>query len=279
MNKMITGVLLSLMAILSFAMPALASTGATETLDLTHTTVGILSIIIFVVAYLFVMGEEFIHLRKSKPVLIAAGLIWIFIAAEYASHNLPHAAEAAIRHNILEYAELFLFLLVAMTYINALHERQVFDALRSWLVRSGFGYRKLFWMTGGLSFVISPIADNLTTALLMCAVVLAVGKNNSKFVAIACINIVVGANAGGAFSPFGDITTLMVWQKGINGFWTFFHLFIPALVNWFVPAILMHFAIPNEKPEANDEIVKVRTWWLRHYWFVFHYDCDCCKFP
>jgi Na+/H+ antiporter NhaD/arsenite permease-like protein len=116
---------------------------------------------------------------------------------------MSHLAEAAVRHNLLEYAELMLFLLVAMTYINAMEERQVFDALRSWLVRKGFGFRQLFWMTGILAFFISPIADNLTTALLMCAVVLAVGGTNSKFVTLACINIVVGANAGGALSPYG----------------------------------------------------------------------------
>jgi NhaD family Na+/H+ antiporter len=151
-----------------------------------------------------------------------------------------------------------LFLLVAMTYINALDERQVFDALRSWLIRKGFGFRALFWLTGFLAFFISPVADNLTTALLMCAVVLAVGAGNARFISLSCINIVVAANAGGAFSPFGDITTLMVWQKGKVEFWTFFALFIPSLVNFVVPAALMHFAIPNEKPTASGEIVPMR---------------------
>jgi NhaD family Na+/H+ antiporter len=199
------------------------------------------------------MSEEFTHLRKSKPVILGAGLIWGFIAWEYASHGIPTAAEHAVRHNLLEYAELMLFLLVAMTYINAMEERRVFDALRAWLIRSGFGFRSLFWITGTLAFFISPIADNLTTALLMCAVVLAVGGDNNRFVTLACINIVVGANAGGAFSPFGDITTLMVWQKGIVEFWTFFALFIPAAVNFLVPAVIMHFAVPNLKPEASSQ--------------------------
>jgi Na+/H+ antiporter NhaD/arsenite permease-like protein len=113
----------------------------------------------------------------------------------------------------------------------------------------------LFWITGLLAFFISPIADNLTTALLMCAVVLAVGGDNSRFVTIACINIVVAANAGGAFSPFGDITTLMVWQKDVVDFWTFFALFLPSAVNYLVPAALMHFAVPNEKPVADGETV------------------------
>ncbi|MBO8087903.1 MAG: sodium:proton antiporter NhaD, partial [Marichromatium sp.] len=144
----------------------------------------------------------------------------------------PDAAHHAIKHNIIEYAELFLFLLVAMTYINAMEERNVFQALRSWLVSRGFSLRMVFWLTGVLAFFISPVADNLTTALLMGAVVMAVGGSNQRFVVMACINVVVAANAGGAFSPFGDITTLMVWQKGMVDFSEFFALFVPALVNW-----------------------------------------------
>ncbi|MCP4406657.1 MAG: sodium:proton antiporter [Gammaproteobacteria bacterium] len=204
------------------------------------------------------MSEEFTHLRKSKPVVLAAGIIWVLVALTYAGHGDTHTAEQAVRHNILEYAELFLFLLVAMTYINAMDERQVFQALRAWLVHKGFTYRKLFWITGTLAFFISPIADNLTTALLMCAVILAVGGTNTKFVSIGCVNIVVAANAGGAFSPFGDITTLMVWQKGIVDFFTFFKLFLPSAVNFLVPAAIMHFAVPKVSPEPSDEAVEMR---------------------
>lgn len=241
-------------------LPGLA--GAAEggsSLDLTTHWVGYASIAIFVVAYLLVMAEEFTHLRKSKPVILAAGLIWGMIAWMYQAHGIPHEAEHAVRHNLLEYAELMLFLLVAMTYINAMEERFVFEALRSWLVRKGFGFRALFWVTGILAFFISPVADNLTTALLMAAVVMAVGGTNRRFVLLACINIVVAANAGGAFSPFGDITTLMVWQKSIDtpggpvDFWAFFFLFLPSLVNWLVPAAAMHFAVPDEKPVSGGE--------------------------
>ncbi len=237
---------------------AAASAGGESHLDLTRHWVGITAIVIFVLAYLLVMAEEFTELRKSKPVLVAAGIIWGLIGWIYVQHGMPHAAEAAVRHNLLEYAELMLFLLAAMTYINALEERLAFDALRSWLIRKGFGLRKLFWLTGVLAFFISPVADNLTTALLMCAVVLAVGGDNLRFVMLACINIVVAANAGGAFSPFGDITTLMVWQKGIVDFWTFFALFVPSLVNWLVPAVIMHFAVPDARPTASDEMVHMK---------------------
>jgi Na+/H+ antiporter NhaD/arsenite permease-like protein len=114
------------------------------------------------------------------------------------------------------------------------------------LVNKGLTFRQLFWLTGFLAFFISPIADNLTTALIMGAVVLAVGAGNPRFVSIAFINIVVAANAGGAFSPFGDITTLMVWQNGIVEFSQFFNLLVPSLINFVVPATIMHFSIKNE---------------------------------
>ncbi len=232
--------------------------GGGNHLDLTASWVGYVSLLLFVVAYGLVMAEEYTHMRKSKPVLLAAGLIWGIIAWVYASNGFTHAAEVAVRHNILEYAELLLFLLVAMTYINAMEERQIFEALRVKLVCAGYSFRQLFWLTGLLAFFISPVADNLTTALLMCAVVMAIGKDNVKFISLSCINIVVAANAGGAFSPFGDITTLMVWQKGIVDFWTFFNLFVPAAVNWLVPAVIMSFAVPKVHPVACESGVKMK---------------------
>lgn len=235
-----------------------AASDTAEYIDLTQHSVGYIALGIFVLAYMVVMAEEFTHLRKSKPVVLAAGIIWAMIAWVYTTHGFTHAAGQAVRHEILQFSELFLFLLVAMTYVNAMQERLVFDALRSWLVRKGFSYRQLFWMTGILAFFISPIADNLTTALVMCAVVLAVGAGNKRFVSLACINIVVAANAGGAFSPFGDITTLMVWQKGIVEFGTFFLLFIPSVVNYIVPATVMNLAVPKGRPQPLDEVVEMK---------------------
>ncbi|GMQ96827.1 MAG: sodium:proton antiporter NhaD [Gammaproteobacteria bacterium] len=233
---------------------ASASPGVSvESLSFTNHWVGYVSLGIFMIAYALVIAEEYIHLRKSKPVIIAAGVIWGMIGYIYTSQGLGHVAGEAARHNLLEYAELMLFLLVAMTYINAMEERNVFAALRSWLVQRGFSLKQIFWLTGLLAFFISPVADNLTTALLMSAVIMAVGEGNKRFIGLASINIVVAANAGGAFSPFGDITTLMVWQKGVLDFGTFFALFIPSFVNFLVPAIIMQFALPKEKPVATQK--------------------------
>src|SRR5205085_10967028 len=111
---------------------------------------------------------------------------------------------------------------------------------------------------GALAFVISPVADNLTTALVMSAVAIALGRDQPRFVALSCVSIVVAANAGGAFSPFGDITTLMVWQKGMVAFADFFRLFVPSVVNFVVPALLMHFAVPRGRPAPQQERVRLK---------------------
>lgn len=226
--------------------------------SLTDHWIGYVALAVFVGAYTLVILEETIHLRKSKPVMVAAGVIWILTAVAYAMQDQSHHIAEILRHTLLEFAELMLFLLAAMTYINTMVEREIFTALRARLVSMGLSFRAVFWITGTLAFFISPIADNLTTALVMGAVVLAIGGGNSRFISVACINVVIAANAGGAFSPFGDITTLMVWQKGVVHFGEFFVLFVPSLVNWLVPAILISLTIPYEKPSAKSESVQVK---------------------
>ena len=227
-------------------------------LGLTGTERGLYTVLIFIIAYGFVMAEEFTGLRKSKPVILAAGIIWAHAAilARDAGVSVEQLHEA-FEYNLAEFAALMLFLLVAMTYINAMAERNVFEVLRSWMIRKKFSYKQLFWVTGIITFFLSSVADNLTSALLVGAVVMAVGKGNDKFVAIGLVNLVVAANAGGAFSPFGDITTLMVWQAGYAEFFDFFALFIPSVVNYVVPAVFMYMAVPDEQPAATKEDVAV----------------------
>ncbi len=222
----------------------------TQPLDLTRHWVGYLALFLFAVAYLFAMTEEVTELRKSKPMVFAASIIWIFIAAIYVSNGMSEQAGLAFRTTLEGYAELFLFIMVSMTYLNAMEDRGVFENLRVWLLSKNFSYRQLFWITGFQAFFISSVCNNLTTALLMGSVILAMGKNNQRFVTLSCINVVIAANAGGSFSPFGDITTLLVWQKGVVPFADFFSLLIPAIVNFVLPASIMHFWIPQERPAA-----------------------------
>ena len=215
-------------------------------MDLTYDWTGLTALALFLLAYLAVISEEYTHLRKSKPVLLAAGVIWALVAYAHGGADESAAVEEAVEHFLLDFAQLFLFLLSAMTYVNAMSERNVFIALRTRITNQHLSYRTIFWLTGVLSFCLSPVIDNLTTALVMCSIVLAIGQGNPRFISIACINIVVAANAGGAFSPFGDITTLMVWQSGFVPFQSFFALLLPALINYLVPAALMSLAVPRD---------------------------------
>ncbi len=251
----------SLLLALSGCAPAIAS--ATETapshLQQTGTLVGWIALAIFVLGYAFVVLEERLHLRKSKPMMLAAALIWALIA--WHAHDSPAQSAlvaGAFERIFLEFAELFFFLIVAMTFVGALTERGVFDALRAALVRRALSYRALFWITGALAFLLSPLLDNLTTALIMGSVLLAVGAGNARFIAIACVNLVVAANAGGAWSAFGDITTLMVWQAHKVEFFEFFRIFLPSLTNWLVPALCMHFALPQGRPALASSAMQIR---------------------
>jgi Na+/H+ antiporter NhaD/arsenite permease-like protein len=227
-------------------------------MELLNHPISIVSLLIFVIAYGFVVTEEVTHLRKSKPVLFAAGVIWAMIAWVGAKYDFSHSVEDAMMNAFSEFSQLMLFLLVAMTFINSMTERNVFEKVRSRLLAQDYSYRKLFWITGFMAFFLSPIADNLTTALTMCAVVMAVGGDNKKFVSISCVNIVIAANAGGAFSPFGDITTLMVWQAGVVEFTQFFSLFLPSLVNYIVPACIMSLFVDGSSENVKNTPVRLK---------------------
>ena len=246
-------------------------------LDLTTHWAGYTALVIFALAYILAMTEEVTELKKSKPMVFAASLIWILIAIVYVNGGMSEQAGIAFRSSLEGYAELFLFIMVSMTYLNAMEDRGVFNSLRIWLLSKNFTYKQLFWITGFQSFFISSGCNNLTTALLMGSVILAMGKNSPRFVTLSCINVVVASNAGGSFSPFGDITTLLVWQKGIVPFTDFFALLLPAIVNFVIPAAIMNLFIPKERPAAVLEVQAMqRGAWIIIFLFVLTIITSAC---
>jgi len=204
---------------------------------------------IFIIGYYFIATEDKYHLDKAKPALFVGTFMFILIGGFYAFNGLNFQPfENEVAHLILEIAEIFFFLFVAMTFIEALIERGVFDALKSKLIAKGYSYREIFWITGFLAFFISPIADNLTTALILSTVLLTIEKKNKAFLVPSAINVVVAANAGGAWSPFGDITTLMVWTAEKGVFTDFLYLFPASFIGWLVTAYLLSRYVPNLDP-------------------------------
>jgi Na+/H+ antiporter NhaD/arsenite permease-like protein len=221
-------------------------------LHLATTWVGWVSLAVFVIGYYFIATEDKYRINKAKPALLAGTGIFMLIGFYFAINGIDgHLLEKEVEHLIVEISGIFFFLFVAMTYIEAMIDRGVFSTLRYNLVSKGYSYHKLFWVTGFLAFFISPVADNLTTALILSTVLITIDKDNREFLIPSAINIVVAANAGGAWSPFGDITTLMVWVDGRADFTEFLFLFPAAFLGWGVTAFLLSRFVSDGMPPFN----------------------------
>ena len=129
-----------------------AATPALEKLDLTNNWAGYFSLVVMVAAYIAVMFEDMTELRKPKPMLLAAALIWFVIVLAYQQQGNDLLAVTSFKSNLQSYIELLLFIMVSMTYLNAMEDMQIFDALKVWLVSKHLSYRQLFWITGFMVF-------------------------------------------------------------------------------------------------------------------------------
>jgi len=162
-------------------------------LHLATTWVGWVSLAVFVIGYYFIATEDKYRINKAKPALLAGTGIFMLIGLYFAINGIDgHHLETEVEHLIVEISGIFFFLFVAMTYIEAMIDRGVFSTLRYNLVSKGYSYKKLFWVTGLLAFFISPVADNLTTALILSTVLITIDKDNREFLVPSAINIVVG---------------------------------------------------------------------------------------
>jgi Na+/H+ antiporter NhaD/arsenite permease-like protein len=250
--------------ILMFLSPLLAlaanSAGATphKFLDLSHQLIGYLSVFITVAAYVAAMSEEVTAMRKSKPMVLGSALVWFLICSYYALHGQAKIAALAFESNLLAYIEFLLFILVSRTYLNTLEECGIFRTMQIYLLSKRFSYKKLFWITGSLSFLLSTVVNGMTIAMLMGSIAMVVGKRNPEFIGLACINIICATNAGSTFSPLGGVSTLFVWQQNILSFGQFLLLAIPCLVNYLIPAAIMHFWVPEGKPVAINDVILIK---------------------
>jgi len=232
------------------------------TFHLTTTWVGIIDLFIFIVAYYFIATEEKYEINKAKPALFAGTFMFMLIGVYFTTNGMDsEPMHEEMQKLILEIAEIFFFLFVAMTFIETLIERRVFDVMKYKLVSKGYSYKKLFWLTGLLAFFISPVADNLTTALILSTVLYTIDKTNRDFLVAGAINIVVAANAGGAWSPFGDITTLMAWTAAKGEFVDFLFLFVPSVASWLFTGWLLSRYVPDGEPHfdaATEEVPQLK---------------------
>ncbi|MDD3775170.1 MAG: sodium:proton antiporter NhaD [Sulfurovaceae bacterium] len=229
-----------------------------QTLHLTWSLIGIASLVIFIIGYYFIAAEEKYNINKSKPALFIGTFMFMLIGIYFAVNGLDvEPLHDEMKVLILEIAEIFFFLFVAMTFIETMIERNVFDVLKYKLISKGYTYKQLFWFTGLLAFFISPVADNLTTALILSTVLFTIDKTTKEFLVPSAVNIVVAANAGGAWSPFGDITTLMAWTAGKGEFLDFLALFPASIIGYFVTAWLLSRVVPDGHPPFSEQTNKI----------------------
>ncbi len=247
--------IISLLPAVSFA----EGTDAAVLVDLQHHFVGYFAIAVTVLAYAIAMTEDLHQMSKAKPMVLGSAIIWFAIFIYYSlTYGTAKNVAPVFQSNLTAYAELFLFITVSMTFLNAMTERGIFDALRIVLANKKFSYRQLFWITGALAFLLSTIISSLTVGLLMGYIILEIGKGQPKFVGLAGLNAVVAANAGGTLSPLGGISTFFVWQQNMLHFTEFFTLTIPCLVNFLVPASIMHFSVINVCPTFPKQKVVIK---------------------
>lgn len=207
-----------------------------------------LMIVIFVLGYAAIALEHPLKINKSATALLLAAIIW----AVYALLGPGISSENLIEH-LGDTSEILFFLLGAMTIVEIVDKHDGFSIITNKITTKN--KRKLLWIIGILTFFMSAVLDNLTTSIVMCALLrklIADQKTRWFF----CGMVILGANAGGAWSPIGDVTTIMLWIGGqVTAGKIIMETFIPALVSIVVPLIAISMTMKGEveRPEHIEE--------------------------
>ncbi|MCB0496467.1 MAG: sodium:proton antiporter NhaD [Cyclobacteriaceae bacterium] len=195
----------------------------------------IVLIVIFLAGLVAITFENKLEVNKSWIALFIGAIMWIVIAIG----EDEKALETAIIHESAEIFELIIFLMGAMTIVEMMGHFRFFKWIENKLLSFNISNKQLFWILGFTSFFASGLLDNLTTTLVMIQIGRHLYIKKENFT-LYVINVVIAANAGGAMSPVGDITTIMLWLSGKFTAWQIvLYGFIPSVVAWVVPQIML----------------------------------------
>jgi Na+/H+ antiporter NhaD/arsenite permease-like protein len=213
-----------------------------------------LAISLFVAVYLLIAFEHKSKIDKSGLALLAGSGMWL-IAAIFSSEKSLVSAE--IMHETQEIFSIVVFLLAAMTIVEVLLHYGLFDWIQQKIVEKKLSSAQLFWLLGLMTFLLSGILDNLTTTLIMIQIGRKIYSNKDSFIIFVAATV-IAANAGGAFSPLGDVTTIMLWLAGkFSATEVIIGGFLPALATWLVPQYLLAKKIKTrEEAEKEHKISK-----------------------
>lgn len=189
--------------------------------------------LLFIVAYILISAEHKLQVSKSAVAMLFGGLLWVLIAIDNRANVALHLHETGT-----EIFAIVVFLLSAMTLVEILVHYKLFDVVQAWLASKQLSNVRQLWMTSALAFMFSAIIDNLTTTIILTQLTRLFFTGRNLLIATALV--VVSANAGGAFSPIGDVTTTMLWLQGkFSSSEIILYGFLPSLVIYLVAASLM----------------------------------------
>ena len=217
----------------------------------------IIIVTVFVFGYLCIALESVTKINKAAIALLMCVLCWTLLMVnpggfypEFAGEGIMHHISEVIEHHLGDAAGTLFFLMGAMTIVEIVDSNGGFNFVRDALkTRSK---RKLMWRVAFMTFFLSAILDNLTTSIVMIMVLRKLVQEREERLIYAAL-IVISANSGGAFSPIGDVTTIMLWIKGVittQGVLT--EIFIPSLVSMVIPAFILQYSLKGKFDKAQN---------------------------
>jgi NhaD family Na+/H+ antiporter len=202
-------------------------------------------VLIFVVAYAAIAFEHPLKINKSASALVGAGLLWTIYAVSTAD---PHLVGEQLNESLISTAQIVFFLMGAMAIVEVVDAHNGFEVITSRIKTTQLS--SLMWLVGFVTFLLSAILDNLTTTIVMVSLMKKLLDKRDDRLFFAGI-IVIAANAGGAWSPIGDVTTTMLWIGGqITAAEIVKGLFLPSLINMVVPLIVTSFWLKGRQVVA-----------------------------
>ena len=206
-------------------------------------------IVIFVLAYAAIALEHPIHINKAASALIGAGLLWTIYALGAGD---AHRVSEELGESLMGTAQIVFFLIGAMTIVEVVDAHDGFEVITTRIKTTKLS--TLMWLVGFVTFFLSAILDNLTTTIVMISLMKKLLDKQSDRLFFAGI-IVIAANAGGAWSPIGDVTTTMLWIGGqITALEIIKGVFLPSMVNLLVPLAITAYILRGRLVEAPQKV-------------------------
>ncbi len=210
-------------------------------------------VIIFVAGYLAIAFEHPLKINKTATALLTAVLCWtLLVFAQPSTEVYQQFIDTTLAHHLSETAAILFFLMGAMTVVELIDAHDGFRFITDRITTKDV--RNLLWLVCWITFFMSAVLDNLTTSIVMVSVVRKLIKEREQRL-FFCGMIIIAANAGGAFSPIGDVTTTMLWIGGqISAIGIMKTVLLPSLICLLVPLLILSFKLKGSLSESDQEI-------------------------